>query len=98
MTSAKSTSLRSASAVRSAPLDILSPAEFAALGNGIVAYVKAMTSDEVKRLYPGAPHMAPGMDLFALLSADGSPILLTDSRDAATANAWEHDLQTVSLH
>ena len=42
--------------------------------------------------------MAPGMDLFALLAADGSPILLTDSHDAATANAWEHDLQTVSLH
>jgi len=30
--------------------------------------------------------------------ADGSPILLTDSRDAAVANAWEHELQTVSLH
>jgi hypothetical protein len=32
------------------------------------------------------------------LSADGSPILLTDSKDAAIANAWEHQLETVSLH
>jgi hypothetical protein len=33
-----------------------------------------------------------------LLGADGSPILITDSKDAALANAWEHDLVTVSLH
>jgi len=26
------------------------------------------------------------------------PIMLTDSRDAAIANAWENQLQTVSLH
>jgi hypothetical protein len=80
------------------PADVLSREEFAALGTGVVAYVKAMTSDEIKRLYPEAPELAPGMDLYALLSADGTPILLTDTRDAATANAWEHDLTTVSLH
>ena len=33
------------------------------------------------------------MQLFALLSASGEPILLTDSRDAAVANAWAHDLR-----
>jgi hypothetical protein len=42
--------------------------------------------------------MASGLNLFMLLSADGSPILITDSKDAAIANAWEHDLETVSLH
>jgi hypothetical protein len=36
--------------------------------------------------------------LFALLAADGTPIMLTDSKDAAIANAWENELQTVSLH
>ncbi|MGL4728031.1 MAG: DUF1150 family protein [Bosea sp. (in: a-proteobacteria)] len=77
---------------------MLTPAEFASLGAGKVAYVKAMTSDEISRLYPQAPELQPGLALFALLGADGSPILLTDSRDAATANAWEHDLTTVSLH
>jgi hypothetical protein len=77
---------------------VLTPAELAALGAGQVAYVKAMTSDEVARIYPQAPQLEPGLALFALLGADGSPILLTDSRDAAAANAWEHDLTTVSLH
>jgi hypothetical protein len=89
---------RRARKTASAHQPILTQAEFAALGAGQLAYVKAMTSDEVTRLYPQAPELEPGLSLFALLGADGSPILLADSRDAATANAWEHDLTTVSLH
>ena len=80
------------------PTTRLAPADLAALGEGQVAYVKPMQSDEVQRLFPQAPAMAPGLQLFALLSASGEPILLTDSRDAAVANAWAHDLETVSLH
>jgi hypothetical protein len=74
------------------------PADLAALGEGEVAYVKPMSSDEISRLFPQAPELAPGLALFALLSASGTPILLTDTRDAAVANAWAHDLETVSLH
>ena len=73
-------------------------ADLAALGEGEVAYVRPMISDEVRQLFPQAPEMQPGLRLFALLSASGAPILLTDSRDAALANAWAHDLQTVSVH
>ena len=76
----------------------LTPEQFAHLGDGAVAYVKAMRSEEVMRLFPEAPQIQPGLQLFALLSATGTPIVLTDSRDAAVANAWENDLQTVSLH
>jgi len=76
----------------------LTPQEFAHLGDGAVAYVKAINSEEVSRLFPQAPALRPGVKLFALLGADGSPIMLTDSKDAAIANAWEHELETVSLH
>jgi hypothetical protein len=38
------------------------------------------------------------MQLFALHAADGTPIMLTDSREAAVANAWSHELETVSVH
>jgi hypothetical protein len=76
----------------------LDPNAFAALGEGQLAYVKPMLSDDVSRLFPQAPALEPGLSLFALLSASGSPILLTDSRDTALANAWAHDLQTVSLN
>ncbi len=77
------------------PLDM---AELANLGLGDVAYVKPLRSDDVARLFPQAPKLQPGMELFALLSASGEPIVLTDSKDAAVANAWAHDLTTVSLH
>jgi hypothetical protein len=83
---------------KSGPAIRLGPAELAALGEGQVAYVKPMRSDEVRRLFPQVPQLAPGLQLFALLSASGTPIMLTDSRDAAMANAWQHDLETVSLH
>ncbi len=81
----------------------LDPAEFnaadlAALGEGHLAYVRPIRSDEVKRLFPQAPDLTPGMDLFALLSASGSPILLADSRDVIVANAMANDLFAVSLH
>lgn len=73
-------------------------AEFASLGEGQIAYVRPIRSDEVRRLFPQAPDLTPGLDLFALLSASGEPILLADSRDVAVANAMAHDLHTVSLH
>jgi hypothetical protein len=76
----------------------ITPEELAALGGGKLAYLKPILSDDLSNLFPGAPQIAPGLHLFALLAADGSPILITDSRDQALANAWEHELETVSLH
>jgi hypothetical protein len=72
--------------------------QLAHLGDGAIAYVKEMRSEDVARLFPQAPKIEPGLQLFALLSANGTPIVLTDTRAAAVANAWQNDLQTVSLH
>jgi len=52
----------------------------------------------VPDLFPQAPKIAPGLKLFALHSADGTPIMLTDSREVAVANAWNNELQAVSVH
>ncbi|MCL2715113.1 MAG: DUF1150 domain-containing protein [Alphaproteobacteria bacterium] len=70
----------------------------AALGEGHIAYVKAIRSEDVADLFPQAPSIAPGLTLFALHAADGTPIMLTDSREAAVANAWSNELQAVSVH
>lgn len=72
--------------------------QFAKFGGGHVAYIKPMLSDDVARLFPQAPAIQPGLRLFVLLAADGTPIMLTDSRDAALANAWENELQPMSVH
>ena len=68
------------------------------LGDGRLAYVKAIRSEDVATLFPQAPKIAPGIELFALNAADGTPIMLTDTREAALANAWSQQLETVSVH
>ena len=71
----------------------LTPQEFAHLGDGAVAYVKTINSEDVSRLFPQAPPIQPGRQAVRAAGADGSPIMLTDSKDAAIANAWEHELR-----
>jgi hypothetical protein len=68
------------------------------LGDGRLAYVKAIRSEEVAHLFPEAPALQPGLELFALHAADGTPIMLTDTREAALANAWSQELEPVSVH
>ena len=77
---------------------VITPQALAILGGGKIASVKAIRSEDVHSLYPQAPEMQPGMRLFALHAADGTPILVTDSREAAVANAMTHELETVSVH
>ena len=68
------------------------------LGDGRLAYVKTINSEDVAALFPQAPKIEPGMKLFSLHAADGTPIMLTDTREAAVANAWSQELETVSVH
>ena len=70
----------------------------AQLGDGELAYVKPIRSEDVAKQFPQAPEMAPGIMLFALHAADGTPIMLTDTREAALANAWSQELEAVSVH
>jgi hypothetical protein len=70
----------------------------AQLGDGRLAYVKTIRSEDVANLFPQARKIAPGLKLFSLHAADGTPIMLTDTREAALANAWSQELEPVSVH
>jgi hypothetical protein len=72
----------------------------AQLGDGRIAYVRRIRSQDVGAMFPDAelPQLSPDVILFALYAADGTPIMLTDSREAAIANAWSQELETVSVH
>jgi hypothetical protein len=72
--------------------------EFAQLGDGEVAYIRQLDADGAERLFPALSDAPKGIDLFAVLGADGTPLALTDSRNAAIANAIENDLVPVSVH
>jgi hypothetical protein len=76
----------------------MSPEALAHLGDGQIAYVKTIRSEDVRALFPQVPEIEPGLQLFALHAADGTPIMLTDSREAAVANAMSQQLEMVSVH
>ena len=78
--------------------ETMSPEIFAGLGGGRIAYVRPLNADEARGLFPTMPPVAPGLELWALLAADGTPIMLADSRQAVVMNAHDNDLETMSLH
>jgi hypothetical protein len=80
------------------PVTDITQQQLAQIGEGELAYLRSMGSEEVRRLFPQVPPLSPGQQVFALFGADGAPILLADSRATAMANAWKNELKTVSLH
>lgn len=77
---------------------LVTQADLAHLGEGTVAYLREMDTEELKGKFPGLPDMEPGMRLWALFGANGQPILLSDERDRAIAGAFENHLVPVALH
>ena len=83
----------------SAPVtSIVSEIELAGIGDGEVAYIKVLTADEALELFPTVTDLPRGIDLFALNAADGTPLALTDTRDAALSHAMDDDLEVASVH
>ena len=76
----------------------VTPAQLAHLGEGTMAYLREMESEDLRGKFPGLPEIAPGTRLWALFAADGRPILLSDARDRALAGALENALIPVSIH
>ncbi len=77
---------------------VMSADQFASLGEGRVAYVRKMQSDDLIGRYPGLPELDRGLELWALFSADGQPILLTGELQSALAGAVENELTAVAIH
>ena len=77
---------------------VMSERELAALGGGKIAYIKVMSSDDAKRMYPSVEDLPSGIQLYALHAADGSPIALTDSLQAAMGHAIGDELEVASIN
>ena len=81
-----------------APNPLMSNQEFAELGEGELAYIKALTSEEAQKAYPSIEELPKGVHLYALHSADGSPIALTDDKGVAIEQAIGDELEIAPLH
>lgn len=76
----------------------MTPADFAALGTGHVAYMRRVDPKEFARQFGADDLQVPPGELWALFAANGQPILLADGRAAAMQGAQENNLATVSIH
>ena len=76
----------------------LTSEDLASLGTGNVAYLREMHTSELAEVYPNIPQIESEMKLWALISADGTPIVFTDSHFIAQNKAKEAQLETLSLH
>ena len=92
------TQKRSRSAKKRSHAFAISPLDLARLGDGHVAYIKMLTSDEARRMFPAVDNLPKGINLYALQAADGTPIALTDTRQAAISHAMDGELAVASVH
>jgi hypothetical protein len=49
-------------------------------------------------MFPSIEDLPRGINLFALHAADGTPIALTDTRQAALSHAMDGELEIASVH
>jgi len=77
---------------------VMSELDFARLGGGEVAYIKTLTSDQALTMFPQIEGLPKGIPLFSLHAADGTPIALTDTLQAAIGHAQEDELAIAPLN
>ena len=49
-------------------------------------------------MFPAVKGLPEGISLFSLHAADGTPLALTDTKQAAIGHAIDDDLQIASVH
>ncbi len=72
--------------------------DFADFYTGNVAYLREMHTSELAEVYPDLPQIESEMKLWALISADGTPLVFTDCHFVAQSKAKEAQLETLSIH
>lgn len=89
----KSRKRKSATAI----LPVMSDIELARLGGGEIAYIKTLSPDQASQMFPMIEGLPKGINLFSLHAADGTPIALTDTLQAAIGHATEGELAIAPL-
>jgi hypothetical protein len=76
----------------------LTDQQFAHLGGGVLGYVKQIEVRDAVSMLGSSVNVPPNTKLFCLYNADGRPISISGSREAAVGNAMQNDLIAASLH
>jgi hypothetical protein len=78
-------------------LDVSSQ-ELAILGDGTFGYIREIGATDAVKLLGPKINVPDGARLFCLYAADGTPMSISGTREAALANAMEHELLPMSVH
>ncbi len=76
----------------------LTEQQLAHLGGGVLGYVREIENEQATALLGGQRKFPATARLYCLYNADGSPISISGSREAAVGDAIEHDLIPASVH
>ncbi|GHA22390.1 hypothetical protein GCM10007989_17230 [Devosia pacifica] len=79
------------------PLKTLTAEQFAALGGNAVAFVRPITGTDLSDMITDADFEDESIYQL-VMSADGTPLLVTDTDEAVDDWLTEHKLGLVSLH
>ncbi len=79
------------------PLKSLTQAQFAALGGNAVAYMRPIGGDELSEMIADAQFDSDGL-YHLVMSADGTPLLVTDTEEAVTDWLGDKNLGLATLH
>jgi hypothetical protein len=77
---------------------VLTPEQLARLGGGVLGYVREIDVKAAKEMLGDGTMLPAKAKLFALYNADGSPISISGTREAALGSAFEHELTPASVH
>jgi hypothetical protein len=80
------------------PLKLMSAEQFAALGRESVVFARSVDSETLVRLVPSAEFDEDNGPFILVLSADGTPILVTDSEDSLSAWLEEQPVVLARVH
>jgi hypothetical protein len=79
-------------------MNALTQEQLAKLGGGILGYVREIGVKDAKALLGSGVPVPPMSRLFALYNADGTPVSISGTREAAIGSAFEHELTPASVH
>ncbi|WP_370931472.1 DUF1150 family protein [Bartonella sp. DGB1] len=72
--------------------------ELHSLGQGKIAYVRKIKTEELAKNFPSLPPLAAGVEIWALFGASGEPLILSEAQHDILMSAKEQDLETFSVH
>jgi hypothetical protein len=76
----------------------LSAQDLANLGEGTLAYIRQIGATDAVKLLGPRINVPKDARLYCLYAADGTPVSISGTHEAAVANAFEHELMPMSVH